>query len=32
MVLDDEPKLVNDPLRDTRIVVAEMRSKYLNNT
>jgi len=32
MVLDDEPKLVNDPLRETRMVVVEMRSKYLNNT
>jgi para-nitrobenzyl esterase len=32
MVLDDEPKLVNDPLRETRMIVAEMRSKYLNNT
>jgi para-nitrobenzyl esterase len=32
MVLDDEPKLVNDPLHETRMVVAEMREKYLSNT
>ncbi len=29
MVFDDEPKLVNDPLRESRVAIAEMRKKYL---
>ena len=32
MVLDDEPKLVNDPLRESRVVIAELRGKYLQTT
>ena len=32
MVLDDEPKLVNDPLRASRVAIAEMRAKYLPAT
>jgi carboxylesterase type B len=32
MVLDDEPKLVNDPLKESRVAIGEMRAKYLNNT
>ena len=32
MVLDDEPKLVNDPLQPSRVAIAEMRAKYLPTT
>ena len=32
MALDDEPKLVNDPLRESRVAIAEMRAKYLTTT
>ncbi len=32
MVLDDEPRLVNDPLRESRVAIAEMRAKYLPTT
>ena len=28
MVIDDEPKLVNDPLHDSRVIIAELREKY----
>ena len=28
MVLDDHPKIVDDPLHDTRVLLAEVRSKY----
>ena len=30
--LYDEPKLVNDPLRESRVAIAEMRAKYLTTT
>jgi para-nitrobenzyl esterase len=29
MVIDDEPKLVDDPLHDSRIIISELRAKYL---
>ncbi len=28
MVIDDQPKLVNDPLHDSRVIISEMRGKY----
>jgi para-nitrobenzyl esterase len=28
MVIDNEPKLVNDPLHDSRVIIAEPREKY----
>jgi hypothetical protein len=28
MVIDDQPKLVEDPLRDSRIIISELRGKY----
>jgi para-nitrobenzyl esterase len=28
MVIDDEPKLVNDPLHDSRVIITELRAKY----
>jgi para-nitrobenzyl esterase len=28
MVIDDQPKLVNDPLHDSRVIIAELREKY----
>lgn len=32
MVLDDQPRLVNDPLHGSRVIIAEMRAKYLATT
>jgi para-nitrobenzyl esterase len=29
MVLDDQPKLVDDPLHESRVIIGEMRGKYL---
>jgi para-nitrobenzyl esterase len=28
MVIDDQPKLVNDPLHDSRVIIGELRGKY----
>ncbi len=28
MVIDDQPKLVEDPLRDSRVIISELREKY----
>ncbi len=28
MVIDDQPKLVEDPLHDSRVIISELRGKY----
>jgi para-nitrobenzyl esterase len=28
MVIDDQPKLVNDPLHESRVIISELRAKY----